>query len=101
MDIYNNKKGQQGLDKYEGEDEGKGNNIRYISSLFIAPHCNVMMSYDQSCDGSNLIGTILYHNSSRGWLSHLSPPYFDNQSFESTFWINLLNQFIQSTFLLN
>ncbi len=53
-----------------------------------------MKSYDQSRDGSNLIRTISYHNSSQGWLSHQSPDLSNlpNQPFESTFWINLYNQ---------
>ena len=54
---------------------------------------NVMRLYEQSYDRSNLIGTFLYHNLSRGWFSHPSPDLPNlkilnnllNQSFESIF----------------
>ena len=61
-------------------------------------NCNVMRLHDQSRDRSNLIGTISYHNSSRGWplINYLSldlPNFldqpFDNQFFKSTYTINL------------
>ncbi len=51
---------------------------------------NIIKLHDQSRDRSNLIKTILYHNSSRGWLSHLLPDLSNllNQLFESTYAIN-------------
>ncbi len=38
-------------------------------------NCNIMKSYNQLRDISNLIGTILYHNLSWGWpfINHLLP----------------------------
>ena len=55
-------------------------------------NCNVMRSYDQFCDRSNLIRTTSYYNLLQGWLSHQSPDLLNllNHSFGSTFWINLL-----------
>ncbi len=48
---------------------------------------------------------IITDPASWGWLSHQSPDYLTFQinfpTFGSTFWINLLNQSIQSTFSLN
>ena len=61
---------------------------------------NVMRSYDQSRDGSNLIRTILYYNSSQGWLSHPSPD-LPNLTFQTIFWINLSNLLFESTFRIN
>ena len=61
---------------------------------------NVMKLYNQSHDRSNLIKTILYHNSSQNWplINHPSLDLlnFFNQLFKLSFWstyiINLLNQ---------
>ena len=67
--------------------------------------CNIMKSYDQSCNGSNLIGTISYYNLSQGWplINHSLPNliYILGQSSESTYTINFLNQCTQSTFSSN
>ncbi len=62
-------------------------------------------SHNQSRNRFHLIGTISYHNSSRGWplINYPSPdlPNFLDQISKSTFWINFLNQPRQSTFSLN
>ncbi len=58
-------------------------------------NCDVMKSYDQLCDRSNLIGTISDHCwscISQGRLSHQSPDLSNLPTFGSTFWINFLNQ---------
>lgn len=59
-----------------------------------------MKLHDQSHDGSNPIGTILYYNSSQNWLlinhpSHDLPNLFD----QSIFAINFYNQSFQSTYI--
>ena len=60
-------------------------------------NCNVIKSYDQSHDRSNLFGIISYHNLSRGLLviCHLTFPI------KSTFQFNLLNQPFESTYTIN
>ena len=68
-----------------------------------------MRSYDQLCDGSNLIRTISYHNlsQSRLLINHLSPDLFNllvnllNQPFKSSYAINLLNQSFELTYAIN
>ena len=70
-------------------------------------NCNVMKLHDQSWNRFNLIETILYHNlsQSKPLINNLSPNLpnltfrinFSNQSFKSTYAINLL---IESTALL-
>ena len=64
-----------------------------------------MKSYDQSRDGSNQIGIILYHNLSQGWLliNYPSPdlPNLFGQPFKSTFQINFLNQLFESIYAIN
>ncbi len=66
-----------------------------------------MKLFDQSRDGSNLIGLISYHNSSRIQvdlgISHLTYLNFwiNLPTFGSTFQINLSNQLFESTFWIN
>ncbi len=64
-----------------------------------------MKSHDQSRNGSNLIGTISYHNSSRSYLviRHLTYLTFriNLPTFGSTFYNNLLNQPFESAYAIN
>ncbi len=70
-------------------------------------NCNVIKLYDQSRDGSNLIGTfqIITDPASQGWLSHQSLDYLTFRiifpTFGSTFQINLLNQPFELTYAIS
>ena len=74
--------------------------MEHFLDIFLAFQYNIMRSQNQLCDGSNLIETISYHNSSQGWLSYLSPNLL-NLTFGTIFQINLSYQPFELTYAIN